>query len=95
MTKQQQLHVIVKGYVQGVGFRFFVLQNAKTRNLKGWVRNRMDGSVEVKAQGYITDLEFLLSQLERGPEMAQVMDIQKTWIDEMENLPSFTVLATN
>jgi acylphosphatase len=95
MTKQRQLHVIVKGYVHGVGFRFFVLQSAKSRNLKGWVRNRMDGSVEVKAQGYASDLEILLSQLEKGPEMAQIMEIQKKWNDELEDLPSFTVLTTS
>ena len=54
----------------------------------------MDGSVEVKAQGYTSDLEDFLSQLEKGPEMAQVRDVETNWNDELEDLPGFTILPT-
>ena len=45
------LHAIVRGRVQGVGFRYWVLEQARAQGLKGWVRNCPDGTVEVEAEG--------------------------------------------
>ena len=94
MAKQKQVLITVEGFVQGVGFRFFVFQLGKSRGLKGWVRNRINGSVEIVAQGDADDLEFLLEELDRGPQMAQVSKVNAEWSDELEDLPSFTVLTT-
>jgi acylphosphatase len=67
-----QLHVVVRGRVQGVGFRWFVREAARRRNLSGWVRNLADGGVEVAAEGAAQDIEAFRSQLSKGPDGARV-----------------------
>ena len=67
-----KLRALVKGRVQGVGFRFFVLRCADELGLDGWVRNLEDGRVEVKAVGRPEDLDRLEADLRRGPPGARV-----------------------
>ena len=67
-----RLHVVVRGRVQGVGFRWFVREAARRRNLAGWVKNRRDGGVEVAAEGSERDIAALRADLARGPEGASV-----------------------
>ncbi len=62
----------VFGRVQGVGYRFFVWRRASELGLRGWVRNRPDGSVEVLAGGEPELLDELGQQLARGPRWARV-----------------------
>ena len=76
---QARLHAIVKGRVQGVGFRFFTMQTAYELNLTGWVRNRINGDVEVLAEGKKTNLIALLSALKRGPSSAAVREVLPDW----------------
>ena len=59
----QRLNANVRGRVQGVGFRFFVLQQAVAMGLTGWVRNTSEGMVEVVAEGGSASLEELLAVL--------------------------------
>lgn len=66
------VHVEVGGRVQGVGFRWFVREAARRHGVKGWVRNREDGSVEVAAEGDPSTLEQFLGEVERGPRGARV-----------------------
>ena len=66
MSQEARLEVIVRGVVQGVGFRSFVEQEARSLELSGYVRNRGDGSVEVVAEGTQGLLEDLLATLWRG-----------------------------
>ena len=91
----QRMHVIVKGIVQGVGFRFFVLTHGKNFNLRGWVRNRANGDVEVEAEGPRSQLEELLQKLKTGPDSAMVVDTNVNWDTFKGNLPPFTVLPTS
>lgn len=79
MEQQQQLTAIVRGYVQGVGFRYFVRRQAQALGLTGWVRNRPDGSVEVVAEGERSTLGALLGALRSGPSEADVQDIDVKW----------------
>jgi acylphosphatase len=67
-----EIHVAVRGRVQGVGFRWFVCQRARRLGVSGWVRNAADGSVEVVAQGRKAAIEQLLSDLGQGPPGAEV-----------------------
>jgi acylphosphatase len=62
----------VIGRVQGVGFRWFVLDLARRLGLRGWVANEPDGSVRCVAEGPSGDLETLLAALGRGPLGARV-----------------------
>jgi acylphosphatase len=66
------LHVLVSGVVQGVGFRWFVRERARRLGLSGWVRNRADGTVEVVAAGDPSQLHLFRRELLRGPDGAQV-----------------------
>lgn len=66
---------IVRGRVQGVGFRWFTLRSARRLNLRGWVRNAADGSVEVVASGAPESLDALKSDLTRGPVASSVREV--------------------
>ena len=63
---------IVRGRVQGVGFRWFVEREAHILGIAGWVRNNHDGSVEVLAQGMRDQLSGLHARLREGPRAARV-----------------------
>ena len=77
---EARVHVIVEGFVQGVGFRWFVVRHAEARNLRGYVRNRVDGSVEVEAEGEKALLEELLGQLRTGPRSSIVEHLNVEWL---------------
>ena len=69
----ERRHVIVYGYVQGVGFRFAVERAARSRGLAGWVRNCPDGTVEAVFEGeQHEDVEALVEFCRAGPRGAQV-----------------------
>ena len=87
----QELHVYVNGWVQGVGYRYFVVNTALALGLRGYVRNVSDGSVEVLAQGTRPNLERLLTMLQRGPAAAEVNRIRTHWGQPTEHLSGFHV----
>jgi acylphosphatase len=62
----------ISGQVQGVGFRYALADEARARNLRGWVRNRRDGSVEAVVAGPESDVEAVIAWARRGPPAAQV-----------------------
>lgn len=70
------LHVIVEGRVQGVGFRAHVEHEAKARGLRGWVRNRSDGSVEAVFYGEEEDVQSMIVACHRGPRMSLVRNVK-------------------
>jgi acylphosphatase len=80
---------VVHGYVQGVGFRYFVLRRGREAGLRGWVRNRPDGSVECVAEGPRQQLEWLLTELHRGPRLAQVSEVEAEWQAPRSDLDDF------
>ena len=65
-------HFVVRGLVQGVGFRWFVRETAERLALSGWVRNAADGSVEAEAEGPARSLEEFAAALRQGPASARV-----------------------
>lgn len=69
-------HLRVTGRVQGVGYRNYMEYKARQFNLKGWVRNRSDGSVESVIQGRAEDVEALIERARRGPPKAAVNDVE-------------------
>ncbi|MEO8138051.1 MAG: acylphosphatase [Gemmatimonadota bacterium] len=74
------LRYLVRGRVQGVGFRYFVLRHATALGLVGWTRNLPDGRVEVVAEGEAPALETLEGQLRVGPPHSQVDAVEKSEI---------------
>lgn len=67
---------LVRGRVQGVGFRRFVQREAVELRLNGWVRNRDDGRVEAFAQGSAAALDALQGRLWQGPRWGEVRDVE-------------------
>lgn len=75
------IRALVRGRVQGVGFRDYVETRARRLRLRGFVRNLADGSVEVVAEGDEAALRELLNQLGEGPEMARVDGVEVEWLE--------------
>jgi acylphosphatase len=89
LERVERLHGVVRGDVQGVGFRYFLMHEARRLGLRGWVRNRDDGTVEFVAEGSRTDLELLKQAAERGPRMSHVERVDGSWSTATGNLNSF------
>jgi len=70
-------HIVVRGRVQGVGYRAFVENEALQRRLRGWVRNRRDGSVEAVFSGPRSDVEAVVEACRRGPFSARIDEIDQ------------------
>ena len=75
-------YYVVKGRVQGVGFRWFVSREAASLGLKGWVRNTEDGKVEITAAGEIDQLAALRAALETGSRGSRVDAVHEVDMDE-------------
>jgi acylphosphatase len=72
----------ITGRVQGVGFRYSMQSEATRLGVRGWVRNRRDGSVEAVVQGEASAVEALVAWAREGPPGARVSDLQTTDVEE-------------
>ena len=70
-------HLIVRGKVQGVGFRWFVGETARRADLAGWVQNRPDGAVEIAVEGDDESVDILERAVHRGPPGARVDGVDR------------------
>jgi len=68
-------HVFISGFVQGVGFRFFAILNARKLGVSGFVKNLRDGRVEVVAEGEIENVKAFIECLREGPPGANVIGV--------------------
>src|SRR3954467_709626 len=82
---------VVKGRVQGVGFRFYVEREARTLGIAGWVRNNVDGAVEVLATGTQAQHAALRTKLHQGPRAARVDDVTEAEAQPVPNLNAFRI----
>src|SRR6202161_3489247 len=82
---------VVRGRVQGVGFRWFVEREAHILAIAGWVRNNHDGGVEVLAQGTRDQLSRLHSRLREGPRAARVDAVEVSEATPVAGLNSFRI----
>ena len=88
----QRLHVVIAGEVQGVGFRYFIVDAARRLGVTGWVRNRADGSVELTAEGDRPQLDRLVEAARRGPRGAHVDRIDIEWGEARQDLGPFELI---
>ena len=86
-----RMHVVVRGRVQGVGFRWFVREVARSLDLAGWVKNREDGGVEVLAEGGEASMSLLMKQLREGPTGAVVRNIEVAPAERMTLSKPFVI----
>jgi acylphosphatase len=82
---------IVRGRVQGVGFRWFVEREARTLGINGWVRNNADGSVEVLAMGTREQVSALRARLQAGPRAARVDAVDEHEAQPVAGLNTFRI----
>jgi acylphosphatase len=87
----QARRFVVRGRVQGVGFRWFVEREAHMLGVSGWVRNNADGSVEVLAMGTRDQLSGLRSRLQQGPRAARVDAVEEKEAQPVAGLKSFRI----
>ena len=85
-------HLLVRGLVQGVGFRWYALEAASRLGLGGWVRNRPDGAVELEAQGPAADVEEFAAAMRRGPTAARVDAVEQQDVPTVRTDESFQIL---
>ena len=89
MTESRVVHVFVSGRVQGVGFRNWTLETARGLGLRGWVRNRSDGTVEAVFAGDPDSVAIIAEGLLRGPPASQVTGVDIRSDDESALAPAF------
>lgn len=81
-------HLVVHGRVQGVGYRWSMVQQARPLGLRGWVRNRLDGTVEALVEGAPAAVQALVDWAHRGPEGARVTRVEQADAAPPDDLPA-------
>lgn len=96
MTTDRVAHVLIHGRVQGVGFRAWTHHQAELHGLKGWVRNRHDGSVEAVFSGPGEMVEVMLKACHQGPagSLVQLVEPVDGADPELGNVDGFEVRRT-
>ena len=87
----QRVRAVVEGHVQGVGFRYFAMDQARRLGLSGWVRNLPGGAVEAEAEGPREDLLAFLEALTEGPPGSAVRRVRPEWLPASGGDYSFRV----
>ncbi|HEY2484020.1 MAG TPA: acylphosphatase [Candidatus Binataceae bacterium] len=87
----RQLRMIVSGRVQGVGFRYTARDEAQDLGLKGWVRNRPSGEVEIVAEGREDVLKMLAAWAHLGPPAAHVSRVHEEWSEYSGQFADFRI----
>jgi len=83
--------IVVRGRVQGVGFRYAAVNQARRLGLRGWARNLPDGGVEIVAEGDPAAVEAMIDWSRQGPPAARVSSVQHTEEASAEPLGQFGV----
>jgi acylphosphatase len=91
MSEAERLEATVRGRVQGVGFRYFVIREAMDLGLTGWVANGLDGSLRCVAEGSRPMLEALLALLRAGPASAHIERVDVQWSPATGTFQSFEI----
>jgi acylphosphatase len=84
-------HIIIRGDVQGVGFRYYTQKNAFICGVNGWVRNNMDGSVEIDTEGNETNMAAFLGALKNGSRFSYVESTDIQNVDEIAEYSTFEI----
>lgn len=78
-------HITIRGGVQGVGFRQYMIFKAQQLGISGWVRNRSDGSVEAVVQGPEDAVAAIIECAQRGPRASEVSGVTVSEVDNPAN----------
>ncbi|HOK08292.1 MAG TPA: acylphosphatase [Candidatus Hydrogenedens sp.] len=86
-----KLHLVIYGIVQGVGFRYATYRKAVQLGLRGWVRNKKDGTVEAVFDGPEEKVQEMLLWCHKGPLGAKVSHVDVSWEETSENYTTFEI----
>lgn len=87
MTGHITMHILIRGRVQRVGYRAWMVQTARRLGLGGWVRNRENGEVEAMAHGPAASVESLVDACKKGPTFARVTEVQSKAVPALAEIP--------
>jgi acylphosphatase len=90
-NKNAAVKIIISGFVQGVGYRYFIHRNAEELGLKGYAKNLFNGDVEIEAEGRKEILEELISRTKSGPSRAKVTDCKVEWLEFKNKYHDFNI----
>lgn len=91
LNPKKRYSIVVSGRVQGVGFRYFVIQKATDCQLTGWVKNLPDGKVEIEAEGDVKDLNCFVDYLKLGNGFSRTDQLQKSELPSLANYSNFKI----
>jgi len=86
-----RVHLHIKGRVQGVGFRFSTVDEARRLTVTGWVRNTYEGDVELVAEGLRDRLQQLTAWCHAGPGGALVTEVEEQWLPYAGEFDAFRI----
>ncbi len=92
MSNLSRAHIIVRGRVQGVGFRWFVQREAENLGLFGSVKNMVNGDVEVYVEGEKVAIESLLDSLNKGNAISRVVGCDCAWQSYTGDFSKFNII---
>ena len=90
--RNRSVHIIIKGKVQGVSFRYFTLKQARELEITGWVQNKPNGNVEAFAYGDKTNLELFIKKLQQGSSFSSVDNVILNWELAEKNYSDFSII---
>jgi len=90
--ERKQLHILVSGWVQGVGFRYFAQTKAVVFNIKGHAKNLPSGKVKIVVEGRKDDLDKYVKELRRGPILARVTNVELKELPHTGKYQTFRIL---
>jgi len=90
-AEEKRARIVVRGVVQGVGFRYYVMQKAQEMRLKGYVQNLPNGEVEAVVEGDKVFIEDIYRAMQRGPNKSKVNDHSIHWMDAKNDFKTFMI----
>ncbi len=90
-SEEKRARIVVRGVVQGVGFRYYVMQKAQEMRLKGYVQNLPNGEVEAVVEGDKLFIDDIYRAMQRGPTKAKVNDHAIHWLDPKNDFRTFMI----
>jgi acylphosphatase len=91
MLEKIRRQMTVSGKVQGVGFRYFTCEVAKSSEIKGFVKNEPDGSVYIDAEGDAKNMSVFIHEIKKGPTYGHITEIKIKKTGELKGYIHFTV----
>jgi Acylphosphatases len=89
---EKRVHMIVRGRVQAVGFRFFTWETARKYHIFGWVRNRDDGTVEIIAAGSEPNMDAFIREIRKGNTFSRVRKLDILPENHSDHYQSFEIV---